>query len=393
MSTTMTGTRFRCPALWETAGYPGMDGVAWYRTTFELSAQEAAAGVTLGLGMIDDSDEAWVNGQRVGATTNRWNAPRSYLVAAQALRAGINHVAVRVTDTGGGGGIHDIHDGHAVHSALDLPYVQPQGAARRALPDRWKFRPATVTVAMQDDKNQIDTLLFNQMIHPLQPYPLRGILWYQGEANATAELAHRYRDQFATLIRAWRADWAQPDLPFLWVQLANFHSGADTATDSPWAMLRESQSRTLALPATAQVVAIDIGNPDDIHPLDKQEVGRRLALAARHVVYGESLVFSGPVYRAAKFEGRSARVEFDSQGSALAVRGGGQAVHGFELAGDDRRFHPARAVIAGDGVVVTSDAVAQPRALRYGWSDNPHEADLVNREGLPASPFRTDDWR
>jgi sialate O-acetylesterase len=157
-------------------------------------------------------------------------------------------------------------------------------------------------------------------------------------------------------------------------------------------MLRESQSRALALPVTAQVVSIDSGDPDDIHPLDKQAVGRRLALAARHVVDGESLVFSGPVYRAAKFDGRSVRVEFDLQGSALAARGGAQVVHGFELAGDDRRFHPARAVIAGDSIVASSDAVAQPRALRYAWSDNPQEADLVNREGLPASPFRTDDW-
>lgn len=380
------------PALWETAGYNGMDGVAWYRTTFELSAQEAAAGVMLGVGMVDDSDETWVNGQRVGATTNRWNTPRQYPVSAQVLRAGINHVAVRVTDTGGGGGIHDLHGDHDIHRDIDLPYVQPRGAARRALPSRWKFRPAAVAVAMDDDKNQIETLLFNRMIHPLQPYPLRGIIWYQGEANATDELAYRYRDRFATLIRAWRADWAQPELPFLWVQLANFESGSDTATRSPWAMLRESQSRALSLPATAQAVAIDIGDPHDIHPLNKQEVGRRLALAARHVAYGESLVFSGPVYRAAKFEGRSVRIEFDMQGSTLAARGGGRTVHGFAVAGDDRRFHPARAEIAGDAIVVTSDAVAQPRAVRYAWSDDPQQANLVNREGLPASPFRTDDW-
>jgi sialate O-acetylesterase len=372
------------PGLWETAGYTGMDGVAWYRTAFELSSQEAATGIVLGLGMIDDSDEAWVNGQRVGGLSNRWNTPRRYEVGPEALRAGINHLAVRVTDSGGGGGIH---------GDAGLVYVQPNGAARRALRDAWKFRPDAVSVAMQDDKNQIETLLFNQMIHPLQPYPLRGTIWYQGESNATPDLAYRYRDQFATLIRAWRADWAEPELPFLWVQLANFQSGADTATHSPWAMLRESQSSALALPATAQVVAIDIGNPTDIHPLDKQEVGRRLALAARHVGYGESLVFSGPVYRAAKFDGGSVRLEFDLQGSALAARGGGQTVHGFEMAGDDHRFHPARAVIANDTVVVTSDAVVRPRAVRYAWSDNPEEADLVNREGLPASPFRTDDWR
>jgi len=369
------------PALWETTGYIGMDGVAWYRTTFELSAQEAAVGVVLGLGMIDDTDEAWVNGQRVGGLSNRWNTPRKYDVAPQTLRAGINHLAVRVTDSGGGGGIH----GDAA-----LVYVQPRDAARRALQDTWKFRPAAVTVSMQDDKNQVETLLFNQMIHPLQPYPLRGIIWYQGEANATADLAYRYRDRFAALIRAWRDDWAQPELPFLWVQLANFRSGADTATDSPWAILRESQSSALALPATGQAVAIDIGDPADIHPLNKQEVGRRLALAARHVSYQESLVFSGPVYRAAKFDGGNVVVEFESRGSALASRGGDQDIRGFEVAGDDRRFHPARARIAGDKVVVSSDAVALPRVLRYAWSDNPQQANLINREGLPASPFRAD---
>lgn len=372
------------PALWETAGYTGMDGVAWYRTTFELSAEEAAAGVVLGLGMIDDSDEAWVNGQPIGGLKNRWNTPREYRVEPQALRAGINHLAVRVTDTGGGGGIH---------GDANLVYVQPQDAARRALPASWKFRPAKVTVAMQDDKNQVETLLFNQMIHPLQPYPLRGFIWYQGEANAFAtDVAYRYRDQFPTLIRAWRADWKQRNLPFLWVQLANFRSSADTATESPWAMLRESQSRTLELPATAQVVTIDIGDPADIHPLNKQEVGRRLALAARHVVYGESLVYSGPVYRAAKFDGGSVRIKFDMQGSALTTRGN-QAVQGFEVAGDDHVFHPARAVIKGNSVVVSSDAVVQPRAVRYAWSDNPEQANLANQEGLPASPFRTDDWQ
>lgn len=370
------------PALWEAVGYPGMDGVAWYRATFELSAKEAAAGITLGLGMIDDSDEVWVNGRRIGGLINRWNTPRQYSVAAQALKAGTNHVAIRVTDTGGGGGIH----GNA-----ELVYVQAQGAAPRPFDNAWKFRPAKVTVSMQDDKNQVDTLLFNQMIHPLQPYPLRGILWYQGEANASNELAYRYRDQFASLIGQWRKDWAQPELPFLWVQLANFRAGGDNGMQSPWAVLRESQSHTLKLTATAQVVSIDVGDPDDIHPTNKQEVGRRLALAARHLAYGESLVFSGPVFREAKMEGAQARIAFDLQGSGLAVRGGGRAVQGFELAGNDRRFHPARGTIDGDSVIVVSDAVKQPRTVRYAWSENPEQANLINREGLPASPFRSDE--
>jgi sialate O-acetylesterase len=255
-----------------------------------------------------------------------------------------------------------------------------------------------VTVSLEGEKNQTDTLLYNKMIRPLQPYALRGALWYQGEANAWAEKAFRYRDQFAAMIRGWRDAWHAPELPFLWVQLANFVSGGDepTASDaalrSPWAMLRESQSAALKLPHTAQAVSIDIGDAQDIHPRNKQEVGRRLALAARHVAYGESLVYSGPVYRAAEFDGRDARIAFETQGSALAVRGGGKVVHGFEIAGSDRRFHPARAEISGDRVIVSSDAIAQPKAVRYAWSDNPEDADLINGEGLPASPFRTDEW-
>lgn len=373
------------PGLWENAGYKGMDGVAWYRTSFELTKEEAAAGVMLGLGMIDDSDEAWINGERIGATTNQWNTPRQYRVGPNALRAGINRLAIRVTDTGGGGGIH----GDAA-----LVYVQPTGEQpRRALASAWKFRPATVTIAMDDDKNHIPTVLYNQMIHPLKPYPLRGVIWYQGEENAARDgRAFRYRDQFPTMIRNWRTDWTQPRLPFLWVQLANFRSGADKASESPWAILRESQSHALALTGTAQVVTTDIGDPGDIHPRNKQEVGRRLALAARHVAYGESLVFSGPVFRKATFDGRAARIDFEPQGSAMAVRGGGNVVRGFEIAGDDRRFHPASATIANGGVVVTSDAVPHPRAVRYAWSENPEQANLVNSDGLPASPFRTDEW-
>ena len=372
------------PGPWETGGYNGMDGEAWYRASFNLSAAEAAAGVIIGVGRIDDSDITWVNGHQVGETQMQYNQPRAYAVPPEALRAGVNHVAVRVSDFGGGGGIHG--DAGEV-------FVQPQGAAKRALDGAWKFRPAQVSVALADDKNQIPTLLHNAMIHPLQPYPLRGVIWYQGESNAnTRDQALHYREQFPALISQWRRQWNAQDLPFLWVQLANFSSGADTATDSPWAILRESQSAALALPATAQAVAIDIGNPADIHPLDKQSVGHRLALGARHLAYGESLIHSGPVFATAHFEHGMALLEFDLAGSSLAVRGGGDAVQGFQLAGVDRVFYPAMATISGDRVVVKSDAVPLPVAVRYAWRDNPEHADLENRDHLPASPFRSDAW-
>lgn len=371
------------PGLWEQGGYPGMDGIAWYRTTFTLSAAEAKAGITLGIAAVDDTDFTYVNGQQVGHTENRYGDPRAYAVPAAALRAGVNHVAIKVVDTGGGGGIH----GDA--SAL---YVQPRDGARRPIDGAWKFRPAKVTIAAQDDKNQVPTLLYNAMIHPLQPFPVRGVIWYQGESNAYEGGALRYRDQFAAMIRQWRTERGQPKLPFLWVQLANWKAGSDKGDLSPWAQLRESQSKTLALPATGQAVIIDVGTPDDIHPTNKQDVGHRLALAARHVAYGESLVYSAPVFERAEFAGGQAQVRFKAMGSALAVRGGGTDVHGFALAGADRKFHPARARIEGDRVVVRSDAVSAPVAVRYAWSENPVDADLVNREQLPVSPFRSDEW-
>lgn len=371
------------PSLWEKTGWNGLDGVAWYRATFALTAEEAATGATLGVGRIDDSDITWVNGVQVGETRMQYNQPRRYRVPASALRAGVNQVAVRVSDFGGGGGIHG--------EPAEV-FVQPAGGNARPLAD-WSFRPSRVTVALVDDKNQHPTLLYNRMIHPLQPYAIRGVIWYQGESNAnTVAEALKYRTQFPALIQQWRRQWQAPDLPFLWVQLANFSSGVDQGDQSPWAVLRESQSATLSLPATAQVVTIDIGNPTDIHPLNKQDVGKRLALAARYVAYGESLVHHGPVHTQAQFSDGVATLAFDDDGSALAVRGGGTRVHGFALAGVGRVFHPAEATLVDGRVVVRSDAVKSPVALRYGWSDNPADADLINAAGLPASPFRTDAW-
>ena len=374
--------RVQVPAIWESQGFAGMDGSAWYRLQFELTATEAAAGVELGLGQIDDSDTAWVNGHKVGGIRNGWNVPRVYAVPASALRAGSNVIAVRVQDDGGGGGIA---------GAPDEVYLQLANGQRRSLAGEWRFRTEQVRVSLADDKNQVDTLLYNAMIHPLQTYPLTGVIWYQGESNAYVEGARRYRQQFAAMIEGWRAHWNAPDLPFLWVQLASFHTGQDQGDLSPWALLRESQTATLALAATGQVVTTDIGDSGDIHPRNKRDVGKRLALQARRVAYGEDVVASGPVFESARFAQGKAILDFDALGSSLAARKG-EPLGGFRLAGKDRVFHPAVATIQGDKVVVRSEAVPAPVAVRYGWSDDPKDAGLVNAEGLPASPFRSDDW-
>lgn len=368
------------PNRWEEVGYEGLDGIAWYRTSFELSDEEASEGVTLGVGMIDDADVTWVNGERVGSMEMAWNTPRVYEVPASALREGENVVAVRVEDTGGGGGI--------TGSAENL-FVQVGGESRPIAGD-WKFKPGKVVVTLASQKNQIPTLLYNKMIHPLLRFPIKGVLWYQGESNAYPEQAFQYRELFKTMITDWRDRWnaVDEDFPFLWVQLANYMESDDEPSDSDWAMLRESQSAALVLPNTAQAVAIDIGEADDIHPRNKQDVGRRLALAARHVAYGEDLVYSGPQYVGHQVIGDRVELVFAHVGDGLVAKGG--PLGGFAIAGQDGEFVWADARIEGDRVVVWSDEVENPVAVRYGWADNPEDANLYNVEGLPASPFRTD---
>ena len=224
--------------------------------------------------------------------------------------------------------------------------------------------------------------LYNAMIAPLTPYPIAGVIWYQGESNASPERAPLYAPMFQTMIRDWRRAWAIGEFPFLFVQLANFKTGPT----EKWPELREAQLRTLSISNTAMAVTVDIGDPVDIHPRNKQEVGRRLALAARAIVHGEQIEYSGPLFRMAASEGDAMRLWFDHAASGLEAKGG--ALKGFEIAGTDRKFVPADALIEDATVIVSSASIPRPAYVRYGWADNP-ECNLYNKEGLPASPFRT----
>jgi sialate O-acetylesterase len=227
---------------------------------------------------------------------------------------------------------------------------------------------------------------FNGMIHPLLPCAIRGVIWYQGEADV--DHAADYAVRFQALITAWRSHFGQGDIPFLWVQLPNFTSPTE-APGEHWAFLREAQSRALSLPATGQAVAIDIGEPGNVHPRNKQEVGRRLALIAKAKVYSIPVDCSGPVFQRAEPEGAGLRVRFSSTGEGLTASG--KPLQSFEVAGADRVFHPASAVIQGDSILVRSAEVRLPVAVRYAWRNAP-EANLYNGAGLPAAPFRSDDW-
>jgi sialate O-acetylesterase len=230
--------------------------------------------------------------------------------------------------------------------------------------------------------------LYNAMIAPLIPFGIQGAIWYQGESNAGR--AYQYRTLFPAMITNWRKDWKQGDFPFLFVQLANFMAVDTEPVDSAWAELREAQLMTLALPNTGMAVIIDIGEADDIHPKNKQDVGKRLALWALAKTYGKDLVYSGPIYKSMRTEGNKIVLEFEHVGGGL-VAVGGESLKGFAVAGADRKFVWADAAIEGNTVVVSNDEVSEPVAVRYGWANNP-VCNLYNKEGLPATPFRTDYW-
>jgi sialate O-acetylesterase len=229
----------------------------------------------------------------------------------------------------------------------------------------------------------------NGVINPLIPYDIKGFLWYQGEANDTE--AYNYRKLFPMLITDWRQRWKQGNLPFLYVQLANYKKRHLSPSESEWAELREAQSLTLSQPNTGMTCIIDIGEADNIHPMNKQEVGRRLALLANKMLYHQDCIASGPLYKGYRKDGNRIRISFTNTGSGLSTKDG-KEVTGFAIAGNDKRFHWATAIIEGNEVVVYSDKVPEPEAVRYAWTDNP-VCNLVNSERLPAIPFRTDNWK
>jgi sialate O-acetylesterase len=229
--------------------------------------------------------------------------------------------------------------------------------------------------------------LFNAMLSPLLNYTIKGVIWYQGESNAARPA--EYRTLFPALVRDWRQKWNQGDFPFLFVQLPNYMDVKPQPSESNWALMREAQLSTLSLPRTGMAVAIDIGEWNDVHPLNKKDVGKRLALAARKVAYADDdVVYSGPIYESMKTEGGKIIVSLTHTGSGLVARGG--ELRSFAIAGDDKRFVWAKARIENNKVIVWSEQIPNPVAVRYAWADNPEGANLYNAEGLPASPFRAD---
>ncbi|MGD9931839.1 MAG: sialate O-acetylesterase [Mangrovibacterium sp.] len=374
-------TSLPVPQLWEAAGYPDVDGVAWYRTKINLTKAQAEQTAELHLGKVDDTDMTWVNG-RLAGQTNRYDQDRIYPLETGILQEGENVVAVRVVDTAGGGGIY----GEPAELFLKV------GAEKIELAGDWTFKMTEVAVgSMELGPNSYPTLLYNGMLEPLIPYGIKGAIWYQGESNA--DRAVQYRRVFQTLIKDWRQQWGLGDFPFFWVQLANFMQPAVHPVESSWAELREAQTMALELPNTGQALAIDIGEANDIHPRNKQDVGKRLALSALKVTYGKEVVHSGPVYESMEVNGNQVIIHFKETGSGLLAKDKYGYLKAFAIAGADKKFYWAKGQLRDSkSVVVYSDEVEKPVAVRLGWADNPDDLNLYNQEGLPAVPFRTDTW-
>lgn len=281
------------------------------------------------------------------------------------------------------------YDAAAAQHRFDEAMDKWEEAAAKAKAEK---KPVPTKPVLQDPRRSpsLPGCLYNGMVAPFQNFAIRGAIWYQGETNIGR--ATQYRELFPALIRDWRTGWGRGDFPFLFVQLANFKEVQThpVQVGSSWALLREAQASALALPNTGMAVAIDLGDANDVHFRNKQEVGTRLALAARAVAYGERVDYSGPTFESMKVEGEKVTVQFRHAGGGLTTSGGG-ALRGFAIAGEDRRWEWAEAKIEKEGVVLSCDSISAPVAVRYGWADNPI-GNLANREGLPAAPFRTDDW-
>jgi sialate O-acetylesterase len=387
----------RLPVVWERTELGEFDGVVWFRKKINIPGSWLHRELLLELGPIDDMDVTYVNGSRVGSQEGEgfWKTERIYHIPKELVDTSVIQLAVRVMDTQGGGGIWGEAKVMAIH---------PQGNGERiALAGSWRYLPVAELRGESfyvmgsagelfwtrphlpiDVSAYTPTTLYYGMITPLVPFTLTGVIWYQGESNV--DNPAMYRELFPLMIKSWRSAFENPDLPFYYVQIAPFEY--DRPAQSQY--LREAQLKTMSLENAGMAVTLDIGNPKNVHPADKQEVGRRLALWALAKNYHKPIQFSGPIYSSMKREKNRIVLSFEHAGKGLVLRkklGG----NGFQIAGEARVFKDATVVVRGDKLVVSHSDIRNPLAVRYAFTNAP-EATLFNREGLPSPSFRTDDW-
>ena len=357
---------------------PKPNKIRWLRKSLTLTADQAAMATTLSLARPNDLHIVYLNGKKVAEGRNKACVLE---LPPNSFHAGVNQLTVRLGSCWSPPAVGGNPDDVFLHSA--------DGSLKLPLKDGWKISdsmepPLPEFLSLTD----IPSCLFSGMIQPLLQSPVKGVIWYQGEQNLGN--ADAYAKLFPAMMDDWRKHFKQDIMPFYFVQLANLGAPSDLPANDAWPLLREAQAKALALPNTGMATAFDIGEALDIHPKNKQEVGRRLALQALAKTYGKSLVCHGPVYQKSEVRGNSLVIHFDHADGLKTTDG--TPPKGFAIAGEDRVFHRASSVIEGASVVLTSDKVPKPVAARYAFADNP-VATLHNAANLPAYPFRTDDWK
>ena len=369
----------KIPGYWADTKIGPINGVVWFRKKVNIPASMVGKKAKIILGRIVDADSVFINGKFIGNTTYLYPR-RRYNIPPGVLQEGENTIVIRVINSSGNGGF-----------VLDKPYEIETENDTVNLKGEWKFKVGDImpSLASQTFIRWKPLGLYNAMIAPLINYKIKGVIWYQGESNA--DRPGDYLDLFSVMINDWRNKWDEGDFPFLFVQLPNFMEAKSEPSKSNWALLREAQLKTLSLPNTGMAVTIDIGEWNDVHPVDKKDVGDRLELAAEKIAYGNDVVYSGPIYKSMKVEGNKIVLSFTHIGTGLVAKGGEDLKY-FAIAGKDKHFVWAKAKVKGDKVIVWNDKIENPVAVRYAWADDPEGANLYNKEGLPASPFRTDNF-
>ena len=365
------------PGLWSEEELVSLDGVVWQTCRFTLSENYVGKEAVLSLHVIDDDDITWIHGQKIGETVG-YDVRRLYSVPAGVLKES-NEITLKISDYRGGGGLY----GPANEIYLKV------GDKTIPLSGKWKYK---VSASNSDfdfveyGPNAYPSLLYNAMVNPLVGLSMQGVIWYQGENNTNR--AKEYYHLFPAMINDWRKKWGK-DFPFYWVQLANYMDVVEVPSESLWAQVREAQTQTLSLSHTGQAVIIDIGEAKDIHPKNKQEVGRRLALHALHNDYGFSdVVCESPMPKTVRRVQDKIVVQFDNVADGLIVKNKYGYLMSFAVAGNDGVYKWVQAKVAGkDRVVLSCPDVIDPVSVRYAWGDNPDDANLYNSVGLPATPF------
>lgn len=367
--------QMQIPNYWADSSLGNVNGVVWFRREIDVPKEMVGKAAKLFMGRIVDQDFVYVNDQLIGTTGYQY-PPRRYDVHADVLKEGKNTIVIRVINNSGRGGFVE-----------DKPYFLAVGKDTIDLKGTWKYKLGATMKPLQGPTfiRWKPEGLFNAMIAPLTNLKIKGVLWYQGESNAGNP--KMYAKTLPALIQDWRKKWGQGNFPFLYVQLPNYMENFPEPRESNWAVLRQAQLESLSVPNTAMAVAIDLGEWNDIHPLNKEDVGNRLALLARKIAYGEkNLIAESPMPTLSVFEKDKVIISFKNIGSGLIAKNDAE-LKSFAISNDGKNFVWAKAKIIGDKVEVSNDTINNPTVVRYAWDNNPAEANLFSKEGLPSTPF------